>query len=220
VVHTTNDPTAQTYATLEAAIRHFNDRLFGGRLPPCLITFQRRSNAFGYFAHDRFEHRDSNATTDEIALNPRHINERPPADTLSTLVHEMAHLQQQHFGKPGRGRYHNVEWAEMMEAVGLVPSNTGEPGGKRTGDSMSHYIVDGGPFDVACREFLAKHPGLVWGDRPVEKQTGGKRSKYVCGEDGIAAWARPGVRLYCGEHSTPMVMVEVAPKLVEDLAVL
>jgi hypothetical protein len=53
------DPTRRTYATLQAAVRHFNRALFAGALPPCLVTFQRRPNALGYFAHDRFEHRQA-----------------------------------------------------------------------------------------------------------------------------------------------------------------
>ncbi len=61
-----------------------------------------RANTLGYFAHDRFEHRDEGGTTDEIALNPKHFNERPPEETLSTLVHELVHLRQHWFGKPGR----------------------------------------------------------------------------------------------------------------------
>jgi hypothetical protein len=54
---TRTDPTKRTYATLQTAVRHFNATLFEGALPPCLVTFQRRSNALGYFAHNRFEHR-------------------------------------------------------------------------------------------------------------------------------------------------------------------
>jgi predicted SprT family Zn-dependent metalloprotease len=214
-MHTTEveDPTRESYETLQAAVQHFNDRLFGGSLPPCLVTFQRRANAKGYFAHEKFEHREHTAITDEIALNPKHFNERSPEDTLSTLVHEMVHLQQHHFGNPGRGRYHNAQWGDMMEAVGLVPSNTGEPGGKRVGDSVSHYIEPDGAFAVACHEFLEQHGGLLWGDRPVDKKTsGGNRSKYRCPEDKIAAWAKPGVRLYCGEHSSPVLMVELKPE--------
>jgi predicted SprT family Zn-dependent metalloprotease len=207
----TADPTRQTYAALQAAARHFNKTLFGGRLPPCLITFQRRANTFGYFASDRFEHRGGKTTTHELALNPVHFNERSPEATLSTLVHEMVHAKQKAFGKPGRGRYHNAEWAGMMEEIGLMPSSTGAPGGKRTGDRVSHWIVPGGPFDRVCRAFLAKHEGLLWGDRPVKRNgSGGKRSKYVCPEDKIAAWARPGVQLLCGEHPDPVLMLELA----------
>ena len=75
-------------------------------------------------------------------------------------------------------------------------------------------IVAGGPFDVACQAFLAKHEGLLWGDRPVEsKGGGGKRSKYVCpAEDcGLAAWARPGVQIHCAEHDPAIPMAEQSP---------
>ena len=160
------DPTKTTYAELQAAWRHFNKALFGNQLPPCLVTLQRRANARGYFSSERFEHRVDRSTTDEIALNPKHFVDRSPADTLSTLVHEMVHLKQQHFGKPARGRYHNKQWADWMADSGSSPPSTGEPGGKRTGDRVSHYIVEGGPFDLACQAFLAKHQGLLWGDRP------------------------------------------------------
>jgi len=208
-MHTTEDPTKRTYATLQAAWRHFNRTLFSNRLPPCLVVLQRRANAYGYFAHQRFEHRANQTTTDEIALNPKHFNRRPPDDTLSTLVHEMVHLKQYHFGRPGRGRYHNKEWADWMTAIGLEPSSTGQPGGKRTGDRVSHWIVQDGPFDIACRAFLAKQQGLLWGDRPVRPGSGGRRAKYVCSDCGTAAWARPGVQLLCGEHDHPAPMPEI-----------
>jgi hypothetical protein len=72
--------------------------------------------------------------------------------------------------------------------------------------------VAGRPFDTACRAFLAAYDGLLWGDRPVERNgSGGKRSKYVCPEDGIAAWARPGVQLLCAEHEEPAPMREIVP---------
>jgi predicted SprT family Zn-dependent metalloprotease len=43
------------------------------------------------------------------------------------MTNEMAHLEQHHFGKPSRSGYHNKEWAGMMKAVGLIPSDTAAP---------------------------------------------------------------------------------------------
>ena len=134
-------PTAQTYNSLEDAYAFFNDRLFGGALPHCLITMQRHKGAYGYFAPERFGSRDGATITDEIALNPMHFAERSIKQTLSTLVHEQAHLWQQHFGEPSRGGYHNKEWAAKMKEIGLYPSDTASPGGKETGQRVSHYIV-------------------------------------------------------------------------------
>lgn len=38
-------PTARAYPALNAAYAHFNKTLFGGRLPGCLITLQRKAGA-------------------------------------------------------------------------------------------------------------------------------------------------------------------------------
>ena len=35
----------------------------------------------------------------------------------------------------------------MMGAIGLIPSDTGAPGGKQTGQKVSHYIAGGGRFE-------------------------------------------------------------------------
>src|ERR1700722_1296142 len=135
-----NDATSQAYGELNRAYDFFNEKFFGGALPKCLITLQRKAKAYGYFCPDRFA--SSSDLCDEIAMNPSHFRDRSVTKTLSTLVHEMVHLKQQHFGKPSRGGYHNLEWAYMMEQVGLYPSDTAQPGGKRSGASVSHYIIE------------------------------------------------------------------------------
>ena len=66
----------------------------------------------------------------------------------------MAHQWQRHHGKPSRTGYHNKEWAAKMIEVGLVPSSTGEIGGKQVGQHMTHYIADGGAFAQACADLL------------------------------------------------------------------
>ena len=122
------------------------------------------------------------------------------SEVLSTLVHEMAHLWQHHCGKPGRGRYHNREWAERMKAIGLHPSSTGKEGGQETGDSVGHFIVPGGPFEVAAHELLMRGFAITWTEKPAEdaeppiegaegsgqepttpkEPKSGKRVKYTC----------------------------------------
>lgn len=158
-------PTEVTYHELQHAYEFFNARLFSGRLPPCLITLQREKHTYGYFSPNRFVSRNDGKLTDEIAMNPAYYGVRSIRDTLSVLVHEMTHLEQQHFGKPGRGRYHNKEWGQLMLKVGLHPSNTGKPGGKVTGDQMDHYIIEGGMFDKACDELITREFTLSWIDR-------------------------------------------------------
>ena len=126
-------PTAGTYRTFNEAYAHFNEALFANSLPEVLITMQRRRSSRGYFAASRFAHRRGTEIVDEVALNPAAMQDRSDEQIASTLVHEMVHVWQEHFGKPGRRAYHNREWAAKMEAIGLIPSHTGEPGGKKTG---------------------------------------------------------------------------------------
>ena len=163
-------PTPQTYRELQWAYDHFNRELFSGQLPACLITLQREKATFGYFSWKRFAHTDGQIT-DEIALNPSYFAVVPLVETLQTLVHEMCHLWQHHFGEPGRARYHNEEWAGKMESLGLMPSSTSQPGGKRTGDHVGDYAIEGGLFLDACAKLLTEQFTISWYDRfPAPKQ--------------------------------------------------
>ena len=91
----------------------------------------------------------------------------------------------------------------MMFDVGLVPSDTGEVGGKITGQNMTHYIDDDGRFSVTCDELLKTGFLIPWHartavDKTVAKQKAASKTKYTCPECGLNAWAKPAVSLMCG----------------------
>jgi hypothetical protein len=234
-------PTTDAYAEMQLAYDHFNRMLFAGQLPPCLITFQRKeAKVSGYFSHNRFGLIDGTGTTDEIALNPIHFRSRGLIEAMQTLVHEMCHLWQAHFGKPTRGRYHNAEWAVKMDAVGLTPSHNGEPGGKRTGQRMADYPTPGGPFLRACADLQASGFKVSYYDRVVEllkaaqegtasgpdgeadggegggggaAQTAtkkGQRVKFACPGCKSAAWGKPSLDLTCNPCNERMVSAGAA----------
>lgn len=204
-------PTRTTYTALDRAFDHFNDRVFGGRLPACLVTLQRHKAAYGFFAGGRFGSRDGSIVTDEIALNPARFQERTIRESLSTLVHEMTHLEQQHFGQPSRSGYHNKEWGDLMDAVGLAPTDSGQPGGKRTGQQVTHMIVPDGPFDLACRDLLEDGWNLdiveLWTEDQERAKTkkAASKTKYACPMCEAAAWAKPGANLICGDCGQTMI---------------
>ena len=157
-------PTLAFYAALQKAFDYFNDALFDGRLPPCLITLRSSSRVYGYHHADRFISKDGQQL-DELGLHPGFFTLRPIEAVMSTLVHEMVHHWQHHFGTPTPTNAHNQEWADQMEAIGLMPSHTSLPGGKKTGRSMSHYILPEGKFMLACQSFVADGFELPWFDR-------------------------------------------------------
>lgn len=158
-----NKPTIDMYSFVQTAFDHFNQQLFSNELPQCLLTFQREKKVMGYFCNDRWEGR--NGTEHEIALNPYYFVTHNPLELFQTIVHEMCHLWQHEYGKPSRSGYHNKEWADKMESIELMPSETGAPGGKRTGQKMSDYPVKGGMFYKACVAFANLGHQLPFVDR-------------------------------------------------------
>ena len=200
--------TAREYSAFEQAYNYFNDSLFGGELPACLITLQRKASCYGYFCRERFSARlEDSIVTDEIALNPDTFENRSDMQILSTLVHEMTHLWQFHYGKKvSRKSYHNAEWASKMEVIGLMPTDTGEPGGKRTGQRMTHYIIDAGPFQVEAEKLIKSGFTLTWQCKSAEAKQKQLKSKikYSCPECGQNAWAKPDAKLMCGECEQTM----------------
>ncbi len=203
---TKKSPTGQSYGELLKAYKFFNNELFDGKLPDCLITLHRHRTALGYFWGSRYTTKCGKQLTDEIALNPDHLRSRTDKQSLSTLVHEMVHLWQHHFGKHSRNGYHNKEWGTQMEAIGLVPSSTAMPGGKKTGQKVSHYIVEGGPFDQACDALLKTGLAITWGSapQPPKETKSGKRTKYTCRDCDAAAWGKEGLNIRCEDCDTRM----------------
>jgi hypothetical protein len=227
----TSGPTTETYRGFQAAFDVFNAELFGGGLPGCMITLRTFGKARGYFSPDRFVHLTEVTTTHEIALDPRQFVDRTALEVLSTLAHEMCHLQQREVGQPSRGGYHNRQWADYMDAIGLVASDTGRPGGKRTGQRMTHYIAPGGRFEgVATGLIDSGRFVLAWADiegfldtttpvgsvggngarvsGPVPgRRSGGKRAKYTCPACGVNVWGRAGLAIVCRDTThTPIQM--------------
>jgi hypothetical protein len=204
------NPSKETYLSLEEAYFDFNNWLFDGKLPPCLVTLQRKNRTNGYFCAERFEGKNGNTgqVTDEIALNPDAFG-RDDIAVLATLAHEMTHLWQHHFGeKKSRTAYHNAEWAAKMEAIGLMPSNTGNEGGKKTGQHMTNYTIPGGAFETVAKRLLATGGHIHWKSYKPEKAAkptkNGKRTKYTCPSCGAAVWGKEGLAILCQDCEETM----------------
>ena len=65
-----------------------------------------------------------------------------------------------------RASMSNEEWAQKMMDIGLMPSDTGEPGGAIVGRNMSDFIMKQGAFMQAANKLLDdKTFNLRWVDR-------------------------------------------------------
>jgi hypothetical protein len=193
----TQTPSEQTYVPLFDAFNHFNTELFVGKLPNCLVTLRATGKTQGFYHAKRFTALKGSATADEIAMNPVYFPTQPLREIASTLVHEMAHHWQEHFGAPPCKGYHNREWAAEMLAIGLPPSSTGAVGGKQTGFTMSHYIAEGGPFDLSYARLAASGWRLGWGEGAIAVENPKKREGFKREFCHMTAQGRASAELVC-----------------------
>src|ERR1700737_3526728 len=193
--------TPAEYRAFQQAYDFFNAELFGASLPHVLVTLQRHANTRGYFSPERFTGRIEKAAVHELALNPDTFTGRTDEEILSTLAHEMAHVWQQTHGTPPRRSYHDRQWAAKMKEIGLQPTTTGAPGGKETGQSVTHYIIADGPYAKAYAKLKGRGLGLPWQSAPTGKEAKAKKAsktKFTCPDCAQNAWAKPDALLICG----------------------
>lgn len=197
-------PTLDAYAEMVQAFDHFNRELFDNSLPPCLITYQREKCVYGYLSHRRFYNPETGVYTHELAMNPAYFPVVPMTEIMQTMVHEQVHLWQMEHGDPGRGRYHNQQWAAKMISVGLMPSSTGKPGGKMTGDKMGDYAIEGGVFQKALEKLLETSFKIRWFDQyPARHVHPAVLQEAMLGSvDGVNLVAALGL-----EEGTPLTQV-------------
>lgn len=209
----TQSLTKEQYTVLDDAYRVFNKQLFDNQLPDCMILMHRKGkNNLGYYHPERFVRRADLADkkkkakdivrTDELSLNPDNFVGRSDTAILSTLAHEMAHVWQyrctDHYPRNG---YHDKKWGAKMKEIGLYPSNTGDVGGKETGQQMTHYIMQGGKFEKVCIAFL-KNKSIKLTSYPLASKGGTQsknKTKYTCPSCGMNAWAKPSANINCGD---------------------
>lgn len=223
-------PTQEQFQAFNDAYQYFNRELFGGQLAGCILNFSRKSGTHGFVAPRRWKRAEEDGfSTHELSLTPQTLY-REPILVFSTLVHEQCHIWQIDLGNPSRGGYHNKEWADKMEEVGLMPSDTGEPGGKKTGQHMTHYIIPGGRYEKAFNKMPEQYklpfvsldghlmkaqltgvPGLITG-KPEGQEPGGvvtpkskDKVKYTCPGCGINVWGKPGLKLRCDDCNQPLM---------------
>lgn len=212
-----NSHTAVQYMSLAQAFDYLNASLFGSTLPTVLITFQRHANSKGYYSPGMFEARasvpgapsvDPLVRSDEIALNPDTFKGRSDEEIFSTFAHEMVHLWECTGGRIPKSGYHTLAWADKMESIGLMPSDTGMPGGKRTGPRVTHYIIPGGLFAQAYAEIARRGVRIAWESAPKTASATKKaksKTKFTCAMCGLNAWAKPDATLACSKCDLPML---------------
>jgi predicted SprT family Zn-dependent metalloprotease len=196
--------TKTQFVQLDGLFDYYNNQLFEGKLADCMINMSRKKGAHGFFSPENWKdaNKQEGGGIHEININPDGMD-RKEIDWHSTVVHEMVHLWQNDFGEPSRNGYHNKQWADKMLEIGLIPTDTGKPGGKKTGQRMTHYIADNGAFIKAFNALKEKkikyipQKFLDTGKKSSGKSVAANKTKYTC-PCGNNVWGKPDLTIICG----------------------
>ena len=213
-------PAIEEADALTNAYEYLNEELFGGNLPMVKLGLTRNPRVKkGHFAPDAWVDEDG-VKWHEIVINAQWYAEVQDFRlAMTTLVHEMGHLEQHVDGTQGRETYHNVGYVTRMRKMG-VDSTDMEGNSVSSGDRVSSALIPGGKLEEALMvmpeeyifpylPFLAEeeppqHAPPVQQKEPKPKKRGVK-SKYTCAQCGLNMWGKPDARVGCLECNREMV---------------
>ena len=196
---------SQATAFLEKAFDALNKQYFESALSRPIITIQSSPKAHGHFTVSEVWTDKARKGYHEINLGAESLN-RPIANTIATLVHEMVHYYCRVNGIQDTSRgntYHNKRFKAEAEARGLLIDYN---------EKIGYSITQPSP---ELKSFCTKQKwqnkiticraGGVGGKEPKPKKPSSTR-KYVCPECGETVRATKDVHVICGRCIEKMII--------------
>ena len=183
---------SQATAFLETAYNELNKQYFDGALPKAIITIQSDNGAYGHFTtFDAWQ--DNKNAYKEINISAETLN-RPMANTIGTLVHEMVHFYC-HVNKiqdtSRAGRYHNKKFKEESEKRGISIEYD-----KTIGWSITTPTAELKTF-IAARGWKKITLGRKGEIKDPKVNKPSSTRKYVCPCCGLSVRATKDVEIAC-----------------------
>jgi hypothetical protein len=152
----------------------FNDVFDLGLRTPAIRIEQISHRRLGTYRYGR----NGFGLGHEITINSLYLD-RPLADQLSTLLHELFHEWQAVYGKPGKNNYHNRQFQQKAWLYGLVVNARGwhlrvEPG--RFTKLLAQHGVDLSSLDAPSSS--EQRPNVT---RRLTRHGDSKLKKWSCG---------------------------------------
>lgn len=166
-------------AELERCFDFFNKKLYGGKLLRPIITIQTagRMNAYGWFAREAWRV-TKRGQVPEINMCAEWLT-RKPIEVLSTLVHEMVHLDnwQKEIKDCNQNQYHNKRFMVAAQAIGFEVEKSDRYGYAHTKPTeklleiIAAAKVDEGKISLSRSGLYAA----------AKKKKGSKLKRWCCG---------------------------------------
>ena len=213
-------PAIEEADALTSAFEYLNEELFDNQLPMVKLSLTRNPRVKkGHFAENAWVD-EAGVEWHEIAINAQWYAEvQDWRLAMTTMVHEMGHLEQADKGTAGRETYHNVEYVTRMRLMG-VDSTDMEGNPVSSGDRVSSALIPGGKLEQALLDMPEEYifpylPKLMPDDPPTPAPQGpgpapepkkrGVKTKYTCAKCGLNMWGKPESRIACLECNREMV---------------
>lgn len=183
-------------AALQAAFNAINRDFYNSELEKVIITTKegRKKSAYGWIEVNK-NWQQNGKERHEINISVDFLGERTVVETITTLMHEMAHLYNIQHGikdTTRSGLYHNKEFKKAAEAHGLMVFQMNQTGWSRTEPSGNtiFWIKENIPikgFGVFKRT----------AEREGKNTTKQSYRKYVCPSCGLIVRATKECNIGC-----------------------
>lgn len=201
---------SQATAFLESAFSTLNKEYFENALPKAIITIQSSPKAYGHFScQEIWQDGLKKSAYHEINIGAETLN-RPIAETIATLIHEMVHFYCKESGIQDTSRggtYHNKRFKEEAERRGLIITYN-----EKIGFSITAPSPELKSFCTKQKwrnKLTICRSGNFGGKDPKPKKPSSTR-KYVCPCCGQSVRATKDLNLICGDCQEPMQKAEAA----------
>ena len=128
------------YELYEFLFRYYNDKLFNNELDLSFISISRKKGFVSFFLP---ENEGGAEEIEKWKSKEPHI----------AFVHEMIHVYQEK-KETSSPNYHNKDYAQISENIGLPTISIGKPAGKRTGRKIKQTDTWDGMFFLAYNEVI------------------------------------------------------------------
>lgn len=196
---------AELQAALQAAFNAINRDFYNSELEKVIITTKegRKKNAYGWIEVNKNWQQNGTARH-EINISVDFLGERTVIETITTLMHEMAHLYNiQHEIKDTTrsGLYHNKEFKKTAEAHGLMVSRMEKTGWSYTRPKESTILWI--EKNITIKSFgIFKRTAEDKGNRKTTAKQSYK--KYICPACGLIVRATKECNIACMDCDEPM----------------
>ena len=196
---------SQATSFLENAFDALNKQYFENALSKPIITIQSTPKAYGHFSCDKIWTDKKSNGYHEINIGAEMLD-RPIANTIATLVHEMVHYYCHVNGIQDTSRggtYHNKRFKSEAEKRGLVIEYN-----EKIGFSITQPAPELKSFCTAQKwrnKLTIRRRGELGGAEPKPKKPSSTR-KYICPCCGASVRATKDVNIACLDCSVGMEM--------------